>query len=111
MLTILMRDPGCHTSRPVARDFCFRSVGVQQARSHVRITGGEQPLDSVRTDAEVAIANLASEVHQLRLLHLRSIDQQEVIAARCGLNKLDGIHAYSRSVMPRHSTFSARGMR
>src|SRR5258708_10927976 len=91
-----VRDQRCsHAARPIAGDFCFTAVGVDQTGLDVGIDGRGKPFHAICAEAVVTIANPAAELLQISR-RMFGLDDQKIIAASGGLDK-GNHHDYSDS--------------
>src|SRR5579862_3775096 len=96
ILIVLSSEVCGHTPRAIARNLRFRTVGIEESRSYVRILGRKKPLHAVRANTLVAVTNFLAEFFEAgRCVH--SINDQKIISARCSFDKRDSSKFGSRT--------------
>jgi hypothetical protein len=79
---------GCDATCPVAGDFRFTAVSIDQLGANVGISGRKEPFHTVSTHPVVAVANAFAELMQVGR-SIGSIPVQEVISASGGFGERD----------------------
>jgi hypothetical protein len=102
---LLRAKISCHAASSVAGYFSLGAIGIEQARTDIRILRREKPLHAVSTYACVPVANAVGEAHYVcRSVH--TIDDEEIVPAGISFHKRNVGRgwAHSASLLPNNLT-------
>ena len=73
----------------ITAHFSFGTIRVKNTHTEIRLLGGQNKNNAIRTDAEMSVTNAFTLVeYRFQVIHMHGINKYEVIAASIPLSKM-----------------------